>query len=62
MTRGSPPHLQLLVDALEALHVRVEVANLIDLELELLFEVGDFVQVDIPLRAVLSLELALRNR
>lgn len=57
MTRGSPPHLQLLVDALEALHVRVEVANLIDLELELLFEVGDFVQVDIPLRAVLSLDL-----
>ena len=54
-------YLELLVDALQALVRRMEVADLVGLHLQLLAKVDHLAQVRITLSSVLGLELGLKN-
>ena len=54
-------HLQLLIDALQAINRGVESANLVALDLDLLLEILHLTCVGIALRGVLRLELVLHK-
>ena len=56
---GTVTYLELLVDALQAINRRVESADLVALNLQLLLEILDLAGVRITLRCVLRLELVL---